>query len=180
MMMVVMTMMVTGKSWCRWCVLPSAAVIRCPPGLHPSLSFDQRTQLEPNLNDEGYMCPCQKGVVKRTNHRGLQTSSIKSSTLREVTLTEKPFCVILSIPPAPHQILLIACWNASLSRRLSIYCHLFSFVYFTCILSCKVLIIKANYTFSMSWGSGCLNLKFHSNDFLCCMLKPRLDCSRPH
>lgn len=57
-----MMMMVTGRGWCRWCESPPAAVIRgVLQDPHPSLRFDQGTQMEPNNHDEGCMSLLQSG-----------------------------------------------------------------------------------------------------------------------
>lgn len=78
--------------------------------------------MEPNRNDEGCICPRQRGVVKEQATGGYKpVAQGKSSTLMEVTqwLTEdkktavcfvaykgpeKPFCFILSITLAPHRL----------------------------------------------------------------------------
>lgn len=68
------------------CIAFSSSNQRCPPGPHPSLSFDQGTQMEPNRNDEGYICPCQRGVVKEQATEGYKpVAQGKSSTLMEAT-----------------------------------------------------------------------------------------------
>lgn len=104
------------------CIASSSSNQRCLWGHYASLSCDQGTQMEPNRNDEGCICPRQRGVVKEQATGGYKpVAQGKSSTLMEVTqwLTEdkktavcfvaykgpeKPFCFILSITLAPHRL----------------------------------------------------------------------------
>lgn len=68
------------------CISSSSSNQRCPPGHYPSLSFDQGTQMEPNRNDEGCICPRQREVVKEQATEGYKRiTQGKSSTLMEVT-----------------------------------------------------------------------------------------------
>lgn len=67
-------------------IASSSSNQRCPPGPYPSLNFDQGTQMEPNRNDEGCICPRQRGVVKEEATEGYKrVTQGKSSTLMEVT-----------------------------------------------------------------------------------------------
>lgn len=104
------------------CIASSSSNQRCLRGHYASLSCDQGTQMEPNRNDEGCICPRQRGVVKEQATGGYKpVAQGKSSTLMEVTqwLTEdkktavcfvacegaeKPFCFILSITLAPRRL----------------------------------------------------------------------------